>query len=491
MKRFFLFVTFFIVLSLSSAPIAHAKIESIDVPTETNLHQDSTDEYLTTGLTFDGKYVLGIQAPSDRRVTSVATGAAIDPFMTYDEQPIVGNITAFRYFTNPSGEPMFMFWATVNNEIVDSSEGSQTGSFLYTRDVNAGTTTLVKDASGDPIYIFENWFNISNDGKKILFDTYAPMDPINDQHVGMNSYLYNFDTQEYSLVGFEATPLSYQTWSFIDKHNFADNLSSDGEFVTYLSLKGTNIELGWYDFANQEVKTIFDLPQGDVHDGDGQEISSTGNKVLFWIGVSLLPEDLNSTYDIYLFNAENGSLELINENPSSSTVFGYPSASALGFSLDGEILYFSAYNSVSYDADAYFYDIATKEYHKAFKTESGSEPNGIDLVMGFDQVGNYYIASLSTNVLAGQTNATGCASPSGVCPTVFTSRINFAAEEHESGDPPATIPDVQNGTDDTVPNPAPTLPNTGSNSATNILFVTLNLFLGSIVVYSFRKKVFL
>lgn len=485
MKRFFLFAPIFVILSISFASVVNAKIESIDTPTQTNLTFTPADAAYSVGITFDGKYMMGYQDHDNRKVWSLETGFEVNPFVTDDELPLVESIFTFRYFTDELDNPMFMFSAEVTGVEVDPTVGSQTGDFIYIRDITAGTTRLLRDASGDPFIVDDSHFGISRDGRRLVFDSLDQIDTVNDQHLGLNAYLYDFDEDEYSLVGLESSPITYITTMFIDKHPFADNFSADGKFISYFT-SGVNLGLSWYDFDNKIEKTIYSIDQSLGSDGDGSEVSASGNKVVFWTEASLLPEDTDAIHDVYIYDPETESLELIGQDPNSTEILPLPFAMPLGFSDDGEVLFFSLYTIATERLEAFFYDIKSKEYVEGFKTESGEEPNGSEMIIGFDENKNYYVSSISTNVLAGQTTSTGCSSFNGVCMSFFTSKINFAADNSDST--PTTSPDVEDESANITP---PTLPDTGRHSGINLLVSVMNLLFGGVLVAMYGRKHFL
>lgn len=203
------------------------------------------------------------------------------------------------------------------------------------------------------------------------------------------------------------------------------SISDDGRYAAFdsdadnLGEQTGNSEVILVDRSNGSLKVLSNRSNGSVPTGnsDGCKISGNGRFVAFETDSDLVPEDTNGVSDVYLYDIQNSTVELISIN-SSGTAAGDKESAAYRASIsrDGRFVAFQsdATDLVSGDSnlrrDVFLRDRQTGTTELISQATDGTQSNGICAVYAdaISDDGRYVtFYSTATNLDASVTDNNG------------------------------------------------------------------------------------
>ena len=289
-----------------------------------------------------------------------------------------------------------------------------------------------------------------------------------DQVVGVNSgstvitvSLFNVDT----TASVRVNDFVFGLLSTPDGTNPGDgdsetiSISADGRYAVFdsnadnLVPGGTPInDIYLIDRSTGSIRILSDKSDGtaSTKDSDGPHISGNGRYVAFESGEDLVPEDTNGMEDIYLYDIQNSSLELVSVNSSGTGAGdGRSEAYRPSISKDGRFVAFGSRatdlvaNDTNGQTDIFLRDRQTGTTELISQATDGTQGNGRSTVFvdGISDNGRYVTffgvhpiwTTMSPTTTARTTSSSGTASPvqplSSLEPPVRLSRPTATVDE--------------------------------------------------------------
>lgn len=248
-----------------------------------------------------------------------------------------------------SGDGRWALFESAASNLVDgvADNNGQTDVFLHDR--QSGTTVLVSRVAGQMTtseLAASYGVGVSDDGRWVLFHSTAAglVSGVTDELGFDDAFLFDRMTGQSQLVSHAAgAPLLAA-----DNDSTPFGVSADGRFVAYRS-RATNLVVGLEDANGTDDVFLFDRVSGDsiavsraavgvpsVANGGsyGLRVSRNGQRVLFSSGATNLVNDVadfNGLPDLFLFDANSGSVRLISRSAQAS------GQTASGISIEGEL----------------------------------------------------------------------------------------------------------------------------------------------------------
>lgn len=236
--------------------------------------------------------------------------------------------------------------------------------FLYDQ-LNGATQLISRNAGGAAGNGESRDASISDDGRYIVFAS-AASDLTGDVDTNgqYDVFLYDRDTNGNGAFDEEGevsiTRLS-TAWGGgqADNYSFGPVISGDGSTVVFFTRarnlvqqppSGTTYNVS-YDMETRELAPIL-LPGGVPLDASDVELNADGSVAVFSEYDSLLPEDVNGSFDIYLYDAAGQTLELV----TLGTVLGHSSAGSAVVDDSGRYVAFSINRNTRPYSQVYVYD---------------------------------------------------------------------------------------------------------------------------------------
>ena len=236
--------------------------------------------------------------------------------------------------------------------------------FLYDR-LSGAVQLISRTASGAAGNGESRDASISDDGRYIVFaSTSSDLTGDTDTNGQYDVFLYDRDTNgngtfdEESDVSITRLSTAWEGGQG-NSSSFGPAISGDGSKVVFFTgarnlvqqpPPGTTYNVS-YDMESRELAPIL-LPGGVPLDASDVELNADGTVMVFSEYESLLPEDGNGSFDIYLYDAAEETLELV----TSSAVLGHSSASGAVVDDSGRYVAFSINRNIRPYSQVYVYD---------------------------------------------------------------------------------------------------------------------------------------
>lgn len=220
-----------------------------------------------------------------------------------------------------SGDGRYLLYSSASPDLVRGqidSNGPLADIFLFDR--VSGTTSLVSHVPGQPLVTgngLSRYPVIARDGRAVVFANNAPelvaaSGATAKSYVPFNIFHYSLDTGEVTWV----SDVPGVTTDAVEA-----TISCDGGSVAF-------VRQGLRHFTVATGEMILIDPSGRL-----PSLSADGRHVVFQTRASLVPEDNNSSDDIYHYAVETGTVELLSRTPGGQAGNGtskYPAISANG-----------------------------------------------------------------------------------------------------------------------------------------------------------------
>jgi WD40-like Beta Propeller Repeat len=234
-----------------------------------------------------------------------------------------------------------------------------------------------------------------------------------------------------------------------NNESLSPSISGDGRFVAFNS-KATNLVAGDTNANGQDgdvfvhdrltgattrVSVASDGAQGNGDSNMGG-ISGDGRFVVFFSGAQLVPQDTNTSYDVYLHDRDTAATSLVSRASDGTAVGGNQPA----ISADGRFIAFYSFASnlvpgdTNLKTDIFVHDRLTGTIERVSVTSSEEQTNAGSGSPELSADGRFVaFESEATNLMTGDTNDCTPAHP----PSPFRSCTDVFVRDRESG---TTIP---------------------------------------------------
>jgi VCBS repeat-containing protein len=260
------------------------------------------------------------------------------------------------YWSSISGDGRYVTFDSGASNLVEEDTNQVNDVFVYDRD--AKTTELVSIASdGTQGNSNSNGSSISGDGRYVAFYSYADNLVEGDTNQVNDVFVYDRDTKTTELVSIASDGTQSNDYSY------SSSISGDGRYVTFSSdadnlvAEDTNArsDIFVYDRDTKTTELVSITSDGTQGNGYSYEssISGDGRFVTFLSSAdNLVAEDTNARSDIFVYDRETKTTELVSVKSDSTQ--GNNSSYSPSISGDGRYVTFSsdADNLVEKDTNA-------------------------------------------------------------------------------------------------------------------------------------------
>ena len=230
-----------------------------------------------------------------------------------------------------SGDGRFVvFCSEATNLTADDTNGVMD---IFVRDTWLGKTTCVSCLPDGQVPAYGSGHGrISDDGRYVVFMTYDLL-PEDTNGVG-DVYRYDRATGSLELisVGLDG--------ALADNHSSEADISGDGRWVVFSSAASNLVAAGecpvWCvylrDMKNGTTHRISRTLEGEPFNATNASLSYNGRFIAFWTKSALVPEDTNTSEDIYVLDTQRELFSLVTitaDGTLSDGVIG-------GFSISGD-----------------------------------------------------------------------------------------------------------------------------------------------------------
>jgi Tol biopolymer transport system component len=189
---------------------------------------------------------------------------------------------------------------------------------------------------------------------------------------------------------------------------YGEKISSDGRFISFTDNNGISI----YDRLTRKTKNI--ALKGKEFPIFNLALSSDGRYVVFTSDASMVKEDTNETWDIFVYDLKTDKIERVSVSSDGRQVNGNDIALSANISANGRYVAFLSYSSslVPKDTnnamDIFVHDRLLRTTERVSVDSNGKQANkGVSFYFPFQisADGRYVsFASDSSNLVAGDTN---------------------------------------------------------------------------------------
>lgn len=333
---------------------------------------------------------------------------------------IAANQNSSAPIFSPDGNTVY-FLSNANNLVSNDTNG---WGDIFAKNLQTGEVTLLSTAADGSLAnngLID--FQLSADGSKLVFSSYASNLVSNDTNQNVDVFVKDIATGEVTRVSTDANG------SQLNASSFGANISADGTKVTFLS-NASNLVPN--DTNGKTDIFIKDLLTGEVArvntDSQGNQaafptvgyssalavtnISADGTKVAFLSPQSnLVANDTNGSGDLFIKDLVSGETVRVNTSSSGKQAVGNYSVSGGEFSPDGTKIIFTtdANNLVAADTDdqqdIFIKDLITGRLTLVSTSSTGENSSGANAHFSAD--GNtIYFSSQASNLdpIVAQTN---------------------------------------------------------------------------------------
>ncbi len=227
-----------------------------------------------------------------------------------------GNSNSFQASISADGRYV-AYWSYATNLHPDDTD-THTDIYVYDRD--NGTTELISraSASGPKANNYSSFASISADGRYVTYQSVATNLHPDDMDTHKDIYVYDRNGGTTELISRAGA-----TGPTGNHDSDQPSISADGRYVAYRSeasnLHPDDADMGWdiyvYDRDNGTTELISRAsatgPTGN-HDSDQPSISADGRYVAYSSGsTNLHPDDDDANSDIFVYDRDNGTTTLM------------------------------------------------------------------------------------------------------------------------------------------------------------------------------------
>lgn len=352
--------------------------------------------------------VLLARGPSD--AVAQTSGATI--LISANLSGLPGNL----YSEEPaiSADGRYVVFHSLAYDLVADDRGYVSDVFI--RDRLTGQTELVSvSSSGEQGNAHSNNGHISRDGRYVVFESTASnFDPADTNH---NYDVYVHDRQAGTTTLSDQTPAGLPP----NKGGRYPNISADGRFVVFFS---SATDLVPDDNNNTSDVFLRDRQSGSItlisaglgggvanNSSSGPRISADGRTIIFYSQASdLIAGDHNNAFDIFLYDRQTGSIELLSVSASGEQ--GNDHSLPVNISADGRFVVFNSFASnltpgdTNGKLDNFLLDRLTGTLERISVNSSGEQGNAAAMGMASISDDGRFVAfsSGASNLVPGDTN---------------------------------------------------------------------------------------
>src|SRR6266542_2721471 len=298
----------------------------------------------------------------------------------------------------------------------------------------AGQTTLVSHTGSSTTTSASNSSAVSvasfsPDGRYVLFDSLANNLVIGQADTNGGADLFLYDTQNNTSALVSHMSGSTTTPANNSSPISAASFSPDGRYVLFDS-RATNLgavadtngapDLFLYDTQDGSIDLVSHIPGSATTAGSGATFgagaifSPNGRYVLFKSDASnLVANDGNGSTDVFLYDTQDFSVDLVSHAPGSATTTGNGGSSTVvqPFSQDSRYVLFNSFASdlAASDTngadDAFLYDTLNGSVRLVSATAGGAAANGTSIATSFGPDGHSVVLRSDATNLGGITLA--------------------------------------------------------------------------------------
>ena len=317
------------------------------------------------------------------------------------------------YDPNISSDGRFVTFSSDATNLVSGDSNGSSDIFVYNRDNNTIERVSV-DTNGNQGNASSYDPNISPDGHFVVFQSLSTNLVSGDTNSVFDIFVYDRTNNTIERVSIDANGNQGNA------NSFNPDISSDGRFVSFFSA-ATNLVAGdtnnfydvfVYDRTNNTIERVSVDANGNQGDSVSysSSISSDGRFVTFLsISTNLVPGDLNGQQDVFVYDRTNNTIGRVsvdaNGNEGDNGSY-YPNISS-----DGRFVTFSsdATNLVAGDTnnkrDIFVYDRTNNTIERVSVDANGNEGDDDSLLGSISSDGKFVtFSSDATNLVARDTN---------------------------------------------------------------------------------------
>ena len=296
---------------------------------------------------------------------------------------IVAEANAHSQYPDISADGRYVAFHSRASNLVPGDTNNESDIFVH--DQVTGVTERVSVASnGAQASTFSFIPSISDDGRFVSFHSDASNDLTGGLAFGRNVFVYDRDedTIELASIGVGGVPANGSSYFSM--------ISANGRYVTFQSSASNlvardengEVDIFVYDRDTGRTECVSVAHDGGEANDSSRDaaISGDGRFVVFTSNASnLVPEDMDSTADIFVYDRQQQTIELVSVADSGVKANG--SCENPSISDDGRFVVFasSASNLVPEDtgySDVFVFDRETDTIERVSVTTDGHQANG-------------------------------------------------------------------------------------------------------------------